>query len=56
MVRKENKAEYIQALIDAQQQESSDPFVSFMMDAHIRNLERELSNFRKSASCDPLKS
>ena len=56
MVRKENKAEYIQALIDAQQQESSDPFVSFMMDAHIRNLERELSNFRKSAGCDPLKS
>jgi hypothetical protein len=39
---KEDKAEYIQALIDAREQDSLEPFREFMMEEHIRNISKEI--------------
>lgn len=54
-VLKENKAEYIQSLIDAREAESLDPFYIFMFDEHIRNLRKEIEAFKKSQSFDLIK-
>lgn len=51
---KEDKAEYIQALIDAREQESLEPFREFMMEEHIRNITKEIETFKKSLSNDPI--
>jgi len=47
-VDKEDKADYIQALIYSREQESKEPFREFMLDEHIKNLQREISNFKRS--------
>ena len=46
---KENKAEYIQALID-----SREPFRKFMMVEHIQNITKEIEKYKKSQSDDPI--
>ena len=47
-IKKENKAEYIQALMNAQEQESPEPFRRFMIREHAQNLEQEILTFEKS--------
>lgn len=54
-VEKENKAEYIQALIDSREQESVEPFRNFMLDEHIRNLRKEIEVYKKTNEFDPIK-
>jgi predicted HTH transcriptional regulator len=52
---KEDKAEYIQSLVDAREQESLAPYREFMVEEHIRNLTREIESFKKSQLADPIK-
>lgn len=51
---KEDRAEYIQALVEAREQESLAPFRNFMMEEHIRNLSREIAEYIKSQAADPI--
>ena len=51
---KEDKAEYIQALIEAREQESLEPFREFMLDEHIRNLSKEIEEYKQSQQNDPI--
>ena len=53
---KEDKAEYIQALVDAREQDSLIPFRQFMIDEHIRNISHEIDQFKRSQEADPIKS
>lgn len=52
---KEDKAEYIQALIDSREQELLEPFREFMMEEHVRNISKEIEEYRKSQEDDPIK-
>lgn len=52
---KVDKAEYIQALVDSREQESLEPFREFMMEEHVRNITKEIQEFKKSQSNDPIK-
>ena len=52
---KEDKAEYIQALIDSREQESLEPFREFMMEEHVRNISKEIEEYKKSQEEDPIK-
>jgi Fic family protein len=52
---KEDKAEYIQALVDSRDQESLEPFREFMLEEHIRNIRKEIAEYRKSLETDPIK-
>ena len=52
---KEDKAEYIQALIDSREQESFEPFREFMMEEHVRNISKEIEEYKKSQEDDPIK-
>ena len=54
-INKSDKAEYIQALVDSREQESTDPFRQFMLEEHTRNILKEIDEFRKSQSTDPIK-
>ena len=47
-VLKEDKAEYIQALIDAREKENIDIFLDCMVQHHCRHLTTEIENYRKS--------
>ncbi|WP_308515178.1 Fic family protein [uncultured Turicimonas sp.] len=47
-ILKEDKAEYIQALIDSREQEDKAISSSFMMKNHIKNLKSEIFAFKKS--------
>lgn len=51
---KEDRAEYIQALVEAREQESLAPFRNFMLEEHIRNLSREIAEYIKSQLSDPI--
>ena len=51
---KEDKAEYIQALVEARKQDSFEPFREFMMDEHIRNLRKEIEEYKQSQHADPI--
>ena len=53
---KEDKAEYIQALVDSREQESLEPFREFMMEEHVRNICKEIEEYKKSQEDDPVKS
>ena len=44
-VKKEDKAEYIQALIDSREQDSTQPFREFMLREHLANLREEIETF-----------
>ena len=52
---KEDKAEYIQALVDSRNQDSFEPFREFMMEEHTRNISKEIEEFKKSQAVDPIK-
>ena len=52
---KEDKAEYIQALIDSREQESLEPFREFMMEEHVRNISKEIEEYKKTQEDDPIK-
>jgi len=52
---KEDKAEYIQALVDSREQESLEPFRKFMVEEHIRNISKEIEEYKKSQEDDPIK-
>ena len=54
-VLKDDKAEYIQSLIDAREQETLFPFYEFMFDEHIRNIRREIEAYKKSQHADLIK-
>lgn len=47
-VKKEDKADYIQALIDAREQDNPTYFREFMLKEHIGNLQEEIRNFKQS--------
>ena len=52
---KEDKAEYIQALVESREQESLEPFREFMMEEHIQNISKEIEEYKKSQDDDPIK-
>ena len=54
-VVKEDKAEYIQSLIDSREQETLLPFYEFMFDEHIRNIRKEIEAYKKSQDADLIK-
>lgn len=54
-VVKEDKAEYIQSLIDSRDLESPEPFREFMLQEHIKNLSKEIEAHKKSLNFDPIK-
>lgn len=47
-VKKEDKAEYIQALVESREQDNSLPFREFMLREHLTNLRKEIENFKQS--------
>lgn len=47
-ILKEDKADYIDALIKAREHHDPSIFSSFMMALHIRNLQAEIGEFKKS--------
>ena len=47
-VKKEDKAEYIQALVESREQDNSLPFREFMLWEHLTNLRKEIENFKQS--------
>ena len=47
-VLKEDKAEYINALVKSREEESTSPFQNFMFEEHARNLQEEIENHRLS--------
>ena len=51
-VMKEQKAEYIQSLVDAREQNDISVFRRVMFDLHIRNLQQEIEQFRESMEQD----
>ena len=53
-VVKEDKADYIQSLIDSRDLESPEPFREFMIQEHIKNLTKEIESYKKSQVFDPI--
>ena len=49
-VNKNDKAEYIQALVDSREQDSTEPFREFMLQEHIKNLQKEISTYMESVN------
>lgn len=47
-VNKDDKADYIQALVDAREQDTTEPFREFMLREHIKNLQHEIAMFQES--------
>jgi Fic family protein len=47
-INKDDKAEYIQALVDSREQGTTDPFREFMLQEHIKNLQQEISTFKEA--------
>ena len=47
-VCKEDKADYIQALIDSREQGTTEAFSEFMLQAHIKNLQQEIATYKES--------
>lgn len=47
-VNKDDKAEYIQALVDSREQDSTVPFRKFMLQEHANNLRTEIENYKSS--------
>ena len=47
-VKKEDKAEYIQALVESREQDNTLPFREFMLQEHLTNLRKEIENFKQS--------
>ena len=47
-VKKEDKAEYIQALVESREQDNTLPFREFMLREHLTNLRKEIEAFKQS--------
>lgn len=47
-INKDDKAEYIQALVTSREQDTMDPFREFMLQEHIKNLQQEISTFKEA--------
>ena len=47
-VLKEDKAEYIQALVDAREKDDSNPFTEYMINLHIKHLREDIEKYKKS--------
>ena len=47
-VLKEDKAEYINALVKSGEEDSSVPFRDFMFKEHAKNLQQEIENYKLS--------
>lgn len=54
-VVKEDKAEYMQSLINARESDSPEPFRTFMLEEHIKNLSKEMERYKASQTSDPIK-
>lgn len=52
---KEDKTEYIQALVDSREQGITRTFREFMTEEHIRNISQEIEAYKKSQADDPIK-
>ena len=53
-ILKEDKAQYIQALIDSREKENKAIFSSFMIRNHIKNLQLEIAEYKKSRETQDL--
>ena len=49
-VLREDKTEYIQALIDAREEENIDIFINCMTELHCRHLKSDIAQYIKSIS------
>lgn len=49
-VNKDDKAEYIQALVDSREQDTTEPFREFMLQEHIKNLRQEIATYQESVN------
>ena len=49
-VNKHDKAEYIQALVDSREQNTTEPFREFMLKEHIKNLQHEIATYNESVN------
>ena len=49
-VLKEDKAEYIQTLIDSREKDDDSIFIDFMLNLHAKHLQREIEQFKASMS------
>ena len=47
-VNKEDKAAYIQALVDSRDQDSTEPFRQFMLQEHLKNISKEIEQFKNT--------
>ncbi len=52
IVKKEDKSDYIQALVDSRENKSMEPFREFMMEEHVKNLKEEIKNYNLSLNED----
>ena len=53
-ILKEDKTQYIQALIDSREKENKAIFSSFMIRNHIKNLQLEIAEYKKSSETQDL--
>lgn len=51
---KEDKSDYIKSLVESREQDSLEPFREFMFEEHIKNLTKEMVEYEKSQSFDPI--
>lgn len=56
IVKKENRAEYIQSLSQSQDAEDPAVFIAFMMNHHIENLKQQISEYKESMESEFLES
>lgn len=55
IVKKENRAEYIQSLALSQENDDSSTFVEFMLNHHIENLQKQIAEYKASMDADEIK-
>ena len=55
IVKKENRAEYIQSLALSQENEDSSIFVDFMLNHHVENLQKQIAEYKASMDADEIK-
>lgn len=53
-ITKEDKAEYIQALVNAREQEDRGIFIDFMFKLHIQNLQHEIDVYKQSIDTETI--
>ena len=55
IVKKENRAEYIQSLALSQENDDSSTFVEFMLNHHTENLQKQIAEYKASMDADDIK-